>query len=112
MTQERLARMYQKITAVIAEGVQGLMNEQLLTLAKSLGIDMAQLRGMAAGQTAFDPYRILGLEPSASEAEVKRRYRQLLRKLHPDTAGVAGTAFLLQMVLTAYEMIKQERGWP
>ncbi len=111
MTQESLARMYQKITAAMAEGVQGLMNEQLLTLAKSLGIDMAQLRGMAVGQTAFDPYRILGLEPSASEAEVKRRYRELLRKLHPDTAGVAGTAFLLQMVLTAYEMIKQERRW-
>lgn len=90
MAQERLSRMYQKIGAAIAEGVRGLMNEHLLTLVRSLGIDMAQLRGMARGQTAFDPYRILGLERSASEAEVKRRYRELLRKLHPDTAGVEG----------------------
>ena len=53
----------------------------------------------------------MGLDKSASEEEVKKRYRELLRKLHPDTAGVEGTAFLLQMVLAAYEMIRQERGW-
>ena len=42
---------------------------------------------------------------------MKKRYRELLRKLHPDTSGTPGTGFLLQMVMAAYEMIKRERGW-
>jgi len=103
--------MYQRIFGVIQEEVQGLMSDQLADLMKSMGLDLSQLRGMAAGQTAFDPYRVLGLDKSVSDEEVKKRYKDLLRKLHPDTAGVEGTAFLLQMVLAAYELIKQERGW-
>jgi hypothetical protein len=40
----------------------------------------------AGGQTqaAFDPYQVLGLDQSASDEEVKKRYRELLFKLHPD----------------------------
>jgi len=103
--------MYQRIFAVIQDDLQGWMNDQLVGLLKSLGIEASQFQGMVSGQTTFNPYSILGLDKSASEEEVKKRYRELLRKLHPDTAGVEGTAFLLQMVLAAYEMIKQERGW-
>jgi DnaJ-class molecular chaperone len=103
--------MYQRILGVVQEEMQGYMNDQLAGLMKSLGIDPAQLRGMTSGQVAFDPYLILGLDKSASDDEVKKRYRDLLHKLHPDTSGVEGTAFLLQMVLSAYEMIRRERGW-
>ncbi len=76
---------------------------------RSMGIDMSRLQGMIGQQPGFDPYRISGLDKSASDEEVKKRYRELLYKLHPDTAGVEGTAFLFQMVLAAYEMIKKER---
>jgi len=31
-----------------------------------------------------DPYKILGVSPSASDDEVKRAYRELVRKYHPD----------------------------
>ena len=31
-----------------------------------------------------DPYAVLGLSPSASEEEVKRAYRALVKKYHPD----------------------------
>ena len=111
MSQNRTTRMYQRIFNVIQEEMQGWMNDQLAGLLKSLGIEASQLQGMVSGQTTFNPYATLGLDKTASDEEVKKRYRELLRKLHPDTAGVEGTAFLLQMVLAAYEMIRQERGW-
>ncbi|HYM84763.1 MAG TPA: DnaJ domain-containing protein [Candidatus Dormibacteraeota bacterium] len=34
-----------------------------------------------------DPYRILGLSPGASSDDVKRAYRRLAKRYHPDTAG-------------------------
>ena len=111
MSQDGTARMYQRIFSVIREEMQVWMNDQLAGFLKSLGIEASQLWGTESGQTNSNPYVILGLDKTASDEEVKKRYRELLRKLHPDTAGVEGTAFLLQMVLAAYEMIKQERGW-
>jgi DnaJ-class molecular chaperone len=111
LSQDKTNRMYQRIFSVIQEEMQEWMNDQLAGLLKSLGIEASQLQSMASGQTTFNPYCILGLDKTASDEKVKKRYRDLLKKLHPDTAGVEGTAFLLQMVLAAYEMIRQERGW-
>ena len=61
--------------------------------------------------TGADPYRILGLQRSDPDDQVKKRYREMVVKLHPDTAGVKGTEFLLQLVLSAYQQISRERGW-
>jgi len=58
-----------------------------------------------------DPYRVLGLEKTDPDDQVKKRYRELALKLHPDTAGVKGTEFLFQLVLAAYQQISRERGW-
>jgi len=78
---------------------------------KSQGIDMGQATKAMGQQPGFDPYEVLRLDRSASEEQVKKRYRDILHKLHPDTAGVEGTEFLLRVVMVAYEVIKAERGW-
>jgi len=83
----------------------------LLYFAESLGINLSGVPGMTVQQDGFDPYRVLGLERTDKDEAVKQRYRELLMKLHPDTAGIEGTSFLLQVVLAAYKQISKERGW-
>jgi len=85
--------------------------ESFLRYVASMGIDLSQVPNMVGQGDGFDPYRILGLEKTATDEEVKKRYRELLIKLHPDTAGVRGTDFLLQMMIAAYQQIAKERGW-
>jgi len=52
---------------------------------------------------------MLGLEESASDGEVRKRYLDPAKRLHPDTAGKE-TEHLFKLVQAAYEQIKQERG--
>ena len=54
-----------------------------------------------------DPYKVLGLTPDASDEEVKRAYRQLAKKYHPDlNPGDPVAAQKMQEVNAAYEQIK------
>jgi len=85
--------------------------DRLMQFIRSMNVDPWQLPHLAGQQTGFDAYKVLGLDRSAGDAEVKTRYRDLLRKLHPDTAGVEGTELLLQLVMAAYKQIARERGW-
>ena len=45
-----------------------------------------------APRPSFDPYRVLGLEPGATRADVRRAYRRRALAIHPDVAGVDATA--------------------
>ncbi len=85
--------------------------ESFFSYVASLGIDMSKISSKVGQPDGFDPYRVMGLEKTATDQEVKTRYRELLHKLHPDTAGVQGTSFLLQMVNVAQRQIAKERGW-
>jgi len=85
--------------------------EAFLRYAAGMGIDLSQVPDPLGRHDGFDPYRVLGLEKTATDEEVKKRYREMLIKLHPDTAGVRGTDFLLQLMIAAYQQIAKERRW-
>lgn len=85
--------------------------ENFLRLLAGMGMDTSHIPNLPGKQGDFNCYQVLGLEKTATDDEVKRRYRELLMKLHPDTAGVKGTGFLLQMVIAAYQQIAKERRW-
>lgn len=53
-----------------------------------------------------DPYKVLGLEPGASEEAVKRAYRALAKKYHPDlNPGNEEAARKMKEVNAAYDQI-------
>ena len=50
-----------------------------------------------------DPYKVLGLTPDASDEDVKRAYRRLAKKYHPDlNPGDQEAARKMQEVNSAY----------
>lgn len=61
-------------------------------------------------------YKILGVEKSASDEEIKKAYRKLAVEYHPDKVAYLGDDFKkvanekFQKINEAYENIKKERG--
>lgn len=61
-------------------------------------------------------YKILEIDTSASDSELKSAYRKMVKKYHPDKLSGLGKEHLkgakekFQNIQTAYETIKKERG--
>ena len=62
---------------------------------------------------ANDPYKVLGVDPAATDEEVKKAYRELARKYHPDNYVNTPLSDLasekMKEVNEAYETIQKMR---
>lgn len=87
-------------------------------IARYLGIsskDFDSIKSMFV-EDVNSAYKILEIEPTVSDEEVKKAYRKMAVKYHPDKVSHLGEDFQqkakekFQRVNEAYEKIKKERG--
>ena len=92
----------------------------LARVAEIFGLSEAEFRCIRRGfvADADSPYEVLNISPSATDKEIKARYRDLVKSHHPDALvakGVppeflAGAERRLAAITGAYEAILLERG--
>jgi DnaJ like chaperone protein len=87
-------------------------------IAKYLGVssrDFDSIKSMFV-EDVNSAYKILEIDPTVSDEEVKKAYRKMAVKYHPDKVSHLGEDFQqkakekFQRVNEAYEKIKKERG--
>ncbi|CAA7399291.1 unnamed protein product [Spirodela intermedia] len=64
----------------------------------------------SAARGEQDHYAVLGISRRASAADVKRAYRLLARKYHPDVSQDARAGELFKSIHLAYEVLSDEKG--
>ena len=112
--EDQVRKAQQKMKEATAEMMSEWLNQVLRGISNDTVIgelwSTMKMGSQSCGKAGIDPYRVLGLEKTATDDQVKKRYREMVVKLHPDTAGVKGTEFLFQIVTAAYQQISKERG--
>ena len=88
-------------------------------IAKYMGIASSDFQSIKAMfvQEVDSAYKILGIDPNATDEDVKKAYREMAKKYHPDKVAYLGEDVRksaeqkLQEVNEAYEKIKKQRGF-
>lgn len=80
--------------------------------------DIAKIRTEAKGTTekikstmGENPYKVLGVDPTAEEAVVKAAYKAKARLYHPDPPRAGGSTRKMVEINQAYDRILKERNW-
>lgn len=88
-------------------------------IAKYMGVSSADFQSIKAMfvQQVDSAYKILGIDSNATDEDVKKAYREMAKKYHPDKVAYLGEDVRksaeqkLQEVNEAYEKIKKQRGF-
>ena len=70
--------------------------------------DDVEFRKAAKNSTLPDYYKILGISRNASSDEIKKRYRELAKKLHPDKSKGEKADETMAEINKAYEILSQK----
>lgn len=92
--------------------------EEIRRISDFLGIRTADFESIKAMfyKDVYSAYKILETTPDANDEEVKKAYRKMATKYHPDKVSHLGPEFQkaakekFQEVQAAYEQVKKERG--
>ena len=57
----------------------------------------------------MDPYKVLGVSKAASADEIKKAYRKLAKKYHPDTTQEIGAEEKFKKITQAYEILNDNQ---
>lgn len=123
-----------QVSAVAADGdVHPAEHEMLVRIARGLGLPESQVdqleamlrgarSGAAGGQASTarqvdDAYKVLGVSPNATDAEIKKVYRKLMSENHPDKLAGRGLPESMREMAEektreishAYDVIKEAR---
>ncbi|BAQ34106.1 J domain-containing protein [Dehalococcoides sp. UCH007] len=113
--EDQVKKAQKRMTEATAEMMSGWLSQMLQGMCNDpvLGElwSAMKMQSQSTHHAGIDSYQVLGLDKTVADDQVKKRYRELVVKLHPDTAGVKGTEFLFQLVTAAYQQISKERGW-
>lgn len=118
-TSERLLLLDALYTLALVDGqLQRAEQETLRRVTQGLGLSEEELRSVTARHFGAGQvhYARLGLTPDASDADVKRAYRQLAATHHPDRVAQLGKGAIeqasrrFQEIKEAYEEIRRLRG--
>ncbi|MBR1851074.1 MAG: TerB family tellurite resistance protein [Bacteroidales bacterium] len=73
-------------------------------------------RSTSSSSYAGDPYKVLGIDKTATDDEVRRAYRRMAMKYHPDKVEGLGEEVRrnaeeqMRKINAAYEQVKSQRG--
>jgi DnaJ like chaperone protein len=90
--------------------------QRISTMLGVSGVEFESVKNMFYRNVDSD-YKILGIESSATDEEVKKAYRKMAISFHPDKVAAMGEEYQkgakekFQQIQDAYEAVKKRRGF-